>query len=163
MAMPSEVEGRQSRALRAIVLGTLAVGALDAIDAVVFFGLRGVKPARIFQGIASGLLGRASFSGGAATVVLGVALHFFIAFSIVSVYALASRRLPALTRRPVVFGILYGLAVYAVMNRIVIPLSALTPPAPSVPRLVNGLLIHAFGVGLPSALAARAGIQEKRS
>lgn len=155
--MPSEVESVKSRAWRGILLGTLAVGVLDALDAILFFGLRGVTPGRIFQGIASGLLGKASFSGGPATVTLGVAIHFFIAFSIASVYALASRRWPALTRRPVVFGIPYGLAVYAVMNLIVIPLSAINPPPPSVPRLVNGLLIHMFGVGIPSALAARWG------
>ena len=155
--MPSEVEAVKSRAWRGIAVGTLAVGVLDGLDAIVFFGLRGVSPGRIFQGIASGLLGRASFSGGAPTVALGVSIHFFIAFSIVSVYALASRRWPVLTRRPVVFGFLYGLGAYAVMNLIVIPLSAIHPPPFAVPRLVNGLLIHMFGVGLPSALAARWG------
>ena len=32
------------------------------------------------QGIASGLIGRSSFQGGAATWILGLALHFFIDF-----------------------------------------------------------------------------------
>lgn len=47
---------------RAIVYGGLVVGTLDILDAVIFFGLwRGVAPIRIFQSIASGLLGRAAF------------------------------------------------------------------------------------------------------
>ena len=57
-----------------------------------------------------------------------------------------------------VVGILYGLAVYAVMNYLVIPLSAIGPrtTATPLPVLANGLLIHMFGVGLPAALFARA-------
>jgi hypothetical protein len=43
------------------------------------------------------------------------------------------------------------------MNYVVIPLSAAASGgSPPVPVLLNGLLIHAFGVGLPAALFARA-------
>jgi hypothetical protein len=85
---------------QAVLCGTLAVGALDAIDAIVFFGLRGVTPIRIAHSIAAGVLGRAAFQGGLATALLGLCLHFFIAFIIVAVFYLASRRVPALTRHP---------------------------------------------------------------
>jgi hypothetical protein len=141
---------------RAILYGTLVVGALDAIDAVVFFGLRGVAPIRIFQSIAAGLLGRAAFQGGLAAAALGVCLHFFIAFAIVTTFVAASARMPLLTRQAVVSGVLYGVLVYAVMNLVVLPLSAAGRPSFVLPIVVNGLLIHAFGVGLPSALFARA-------
>jgi hypothetical protein len=41
------------------------------------------------------------------------------------------------------------------MNRIVIPLSAIgTASWPSLPVLANGLLIHIFGIGIPSAVFA---------
>jgi hypothetical protein len=143
---------------RAIVLGTLVVGVLDGLDAVLFFGLRSaVPPIRIFQSIAAGLLGRAAFQGGLGAAALGVCLHFFIAFVIVGTYYVVSRRARILTDRAVVFGLLYGVAVYFVMSRIVVPLSAAGGgSAPPLPVLVNGILIHAFGVGLPSALFARA-------
>lgn len=144
---------------RAILLGTVVVGTLDALDAIIFFGLRsGATPVRIFQSIASGWLGRSSYQGGAAAAALGVATHYFIAFGIVTTYHLASRKLDWLTRYAVPCGIVYGILVYLVMNRVVIPLSAITRgPAPvALPVLVNGLLIHMFGVGLPSALFARA-------
>jgi hypothetical protein len=158
--MPSYSQFRGRRRLsapRAIVLGGLVVGTLDALDAIVFFGLRGAKPIAIFQSIASGLLGRAAFQGGLGTALLGVCLHFLIATVIVLTYYIASTRLRILTRQAIVFGILYGVAVYFVMNRLVIPLSAFNRAGPvPVPVLVNGLLIHAFGVGLPSALFARA-------
>jgi hypothetical protein len=142
---------------QAVLFGTLTVGVLDILDALVFFGFRGVPPISILQSIASGLLGRAAYQGGAPTAALGLFLHFFIAFVVVLVYVLASRRLPVLTRHPVVCGLLYGLLVYAVMNLIVVPLSAaVTGGPPSGIVLVNGLLIHALGVGLPSALFAHA-------
>lgn len=141
---------------RAILYGTLTVGVLDLLDALVFFGLRGVAPILILQSIASGLLGRTAYEGGAGTAVLGIALHFFIAFAIVTTYVLASRRIHAIARRPFVYGPLYGLLVYAVMNLVVVPLSAAVVDSKTWPVIVNGLLIHMLGVGLPSALTARA-------
>jgi hypothetical protein len=146
------------RPLRAYILAGLTVGSLDILDAFTFFGLRsGVRPARILQSISAGLLGRASFDGGVATAALGLFLHFFIAFAIVGVYFLVARAIPGLTRRPFLTGPLYGLAAYGVMNYVVIPLSAAASRggAPPPPVLLNGLLIHAFGVGLPAALFAR--------
>ncbi|MGH7675957.1 MAG: hypothetical protein ACREMV_11865 [Gemmatimonadales bacterium] len=150
------------RQSRAIALGALAVAVLDGLDAVVFFGLRGVPPVRIFQAIASGLLGRAAFGGGLATAGLGVALQFTIALTIVTVCVLASRRFPALARRPFVWGPLYGVVAYLTMTFVVVPLSAAVTSPPSLPVVLNGLLIHIVGVGTPSALAARAAARGRR-
>ena len=151
--MPAGLSGRQ-----AVLYGTLVVGTLDALDAIVFFGLRsGARPIRIFQGIAYGLIGPAARQGGLTTAALGLFLHYFIAFGIVVTYFLVSRRVRLLTRHPVSCGLLYGVVVYAVMNLVVLPLSKVGGPSlPAAPVLANGLLIHMFGVGLPSALFARA-------
>ena len=145
-------------ATQAILYGTLVVGTLDALDAILFFGLRsGAQPIRIFQGIASGLLGPAARQGGLPAAAMGVALHYFIAFGIVATYVLVSRRVTLLTRHPVVCGMLYGLVVYGVMNLVVIPLSKIGGPTmPPAAVLANGVLIHLFGVGLPAAFFARA-------
>ena len=142
---------------KALLYGTLAVGILDILDAFIFFGLRGAQPIRILQSIAAGLLGRDAFNGGWGTAVLGLALHFFIAFTIVLVFLLASRRLPMLTRHPVIAGLLYGIAVYLVMTFVVVPASAAGARGlPAWPVAMNGVLIHMVGVGLPASLAARA-------
>jgi hypothetical protein len=146
----------------AILGGTLVVGILDLADAIVFFGLRAGIPfrtmtPRVLRSIASGWLGREAFQGGAWIPILGLASHFFIAFGIVTVFYVASRIFGALRARPFLIGPLYGILVYFIMNLVVVPLSAAGgrwPPAMAV--LVNGLLIHALGVGLPSALVARA-------
>jgi hypothetical protein len=134
------------------------VGVLDLADALIFFGARGVPPRAVLQSIASGLMGRAAYRGGAATAALGTLLHCGIALAVVVTYYVASRRLPELVRRPWLYGPLYGLVVYGVMNYVVLPVSAAVVGPPSLAVVINGLLIHLLGVGLPSALAARAAL-----
>jgi hypothetical protein len=75
-----------ARALLALAGGTLVVGTLDALDAIVFFGLRGATPRRIFQSIAAGVLGRSAFEGDRSAEWLGLALHYVIALLIVLVF-----------------------------------------------------------------------------
>ena len=141
---------------RAVLFGALVVAVLDILDAIAFWGLRGAAPIRVFQGIAAGLLGREAFGGGVATALLGASLHAFIAFSVVSVYYLASARLRFLALRPWVFGPLYGSLVYLFMYGVVLPLSAAPTPKYSFAHVANGLFAHLFLVGLPSALFVRA-------
>lgn len=141
---------------RALLYGTLVVGTIDILEVIVFVGMRGVPPVRVLQSVASGVLGRGAYQGGVPAALLGTLLHFAIAFMAVGVYLLASRRFPALARRPLVWGPLYGVGVWLVMNLIVVPLSAAAIGAPTPASVINGLLIHALGVGLPSALFARA-------
>jgi hypothetical protein len=142
--------------LAAVLAGGATVGVLDLLDGIIFFRLRGVAPIRIPHSIAAGILGRAAFQGGLQTAAIGVLLHFMIATTIVLTFYVVSRRLTILLRHPIAAGILYGLVVYTVMNYVVIPLSHAGRGAFSWPVLLNGLFIHAFGVGLPSALFARA-------
>src|SRR5437868_4451881 len=69
--------------LRPILIGTAVAGTLDMIPAFISFGM--TAP----QGVAAGLLGRsAAFQGGAATWILGMLLHFFIAFTAATIYCL---------------------------------------------------------------------------
>jgi uncharacterized membrane protein YagU involved in acid resistance len=145
------------RTATSFLLGGGVAGALDITYAFVFYGFRnGVPPTRILQSVASGLLGRAAFSGGIPAAVLGLFLHFLIAFSAAGVYFVASRYVRVLAESPVVCGALYGICIYGFMNLVVLPLSRF-PQKPSFPPdvLVTGLLVHMFFIGTPIALAAR--------
>lgn len=152
---PSRAEPRLTPK-QALLYGGLFVGFVDIVEIMVFVGLKGISPTRVLQHIASGLLGRSSYGGGLPTAALGLALHFLIAFAVVAVYLAASRRLPRLVEAPIVWGLVYGLAVYLVMNRVVVPASATAPGARTLPAVLNGLTVHVLGVGLPAALFARA-------
>jgi hypothetical protein len=137
-------------ALPAIAAGGLIAGVLDLTQACILFG------ARVPLSIAAGLLGRQAFQGGIATYILGVLLHFFIAFSAAAVYYAASRRLRFLTEHPLVCGLFYGAAVEDVMNLIVLPLSALHAKGPyTLYDLILGLVVHMVVIGLPISFSVR--------
>jgi hypothetical protein len=141
----------------AVLAGGLTAATLDILYAFIFFSFRGASPVRILQSVASGLLGKASYQGGASSAALGGVLHYTIALVMAAVYVAASRVLPALNRRPWLWGPLYGIGCYLVMNYVVLLLRFGPRPTPPLEVLVGGLAIHMFGVGLPIALfAARA-------
>ncbi len=140
--------------LAPILWGGLIAGVLDITDAFVFFGLRGAKPVRILQTIASGLLGSPAYKGGWRTAALGLALHFFIASSAATVYYLASRKFSLLTEHFVICGLVYGLGVYLFMNLVVLPLSAVSRGPMDTLGLINGVLAIMLLVGLPIAFIA---------
>lgn len=142
---------KNSGAFRAILITGLVVGAMDITSAVVITLLHGGTITRLMQFIASGLLGKPAFQGGLTTAALGLALHFVIAFGLVTVFYFASRKLAFLRQRPVLSGIAYGLIVFAVMNLIVLPLSAATPRHSLSGDLIQ-IAIHMFIIGLPTSL-----------
>jgi hypothetical protein len=157
VALPSDKphSPQHPRAFNAILYGGLAVGVLDGLAAVIITILRGGSPARMFQAIASGLIGRASFEGEWTTVLLGVSLHFLIAFIWAAIYYGASLKLPALIRRALICGPIYGVVVYFAMQIIVLPLSAIRKPPFSFAAPLQGIIVHILCVGLPIALLAR--------
>jgi uncharacterized membrane protein YagU involved in acid resistance len=145
--------------------GGLTAGALDFTYANIFYYLwKQIPPIKIWQSVASGLIGKAAYDGGLATAALGTALHFSITIVMAAAFVLVNQRLTFLARQPLVFGVLYGVFLYYFMNGVVLPLSSFpTPPdmshfpmvGKSIEPFIGGLLIHAFGVGLPIALFAR--------
>jgi hypothetical protein len=154
---------QRPRAFNAILYGGLAVGVLDGLAAVILTNLRGGSPTRMFQTIASGLIGRASLEGGWATILLGVSLHFLIAFIWATIYYGASLKLPALIRRTLICGPIYGVVVYFAMQIIVLPLSAIRKPPFLFAAPLQGIIVHILCVGLPIALAARMAAKSEES
>ena len=140
----------------AVIAGGLLVGALDGLYAVIASLIRGTDPSRVFMGVASGLLGReAAFGGGATTVALGVLLHFTVATLIVLTYYLLSRPILVLRQHPIPSGALFGLVAYAVMNMVVIPLSAIDRSPLAFRPALAGAIVHVLLVGIPAALVVR--------
>ncbi len=146
---------RDINAYLAIFFAGLVCGTLDAISAIVVSGLFGAKPLRVFQGIASGLLGRSAFQQGNSSALLGLALHFVVAFGAAAVYFVASRYLPILIERALVCGIAYGVAVHLFMTYVVIPLSAIGRRPFLLRSFAAFLLVSIIVVGPSIALTIR--------
>lgn len=147
------------KVLSAILLGGIVAGALDITYACVHWHLtHGVAPTRIFQSVAAGLIGReAAVAGGWPTAMLGLGAHFALTIVMAAFFVAWTTMVPALNRWPLLAGVTYGLGLFVVMQLVVLPMSA-TGAAGEFPKgqfLLGGLLIHAFGVGLPIALIAK--------
>lgn len=143
-----------ANATLAILLGGVAVAILDGLAATIDFRMRGISFARLWQGVASGALGPSSFQRGNVSVFLGLAFHILIAMTAALAFNIAAMYMPMLLMHYVLFGGLYGIIVFAFMNFVVIPRSAMPPRPFSLAITIRQLLIHIFFVGLPISIVA---------
>jgi len=120
-----------------IVTAGLAGGAVDLVYASVMGVMGGRGVLKVWQGVASGWIGKAAGDGGIATCMAAA-------------YALAATRLPILYRRWLLFAPLYGVILYGVMYRIVLPLRW---PGAGAWHGVESVLDIASHVGLALAAA----------
>ena len=144
------------RPLQTIVVGGFAVGVLDAIAAMANAWFRGgVGPDRVWQYVASSVVGSDAFGGGIAMAALGLFFHFCVAFGVATVFYMLARLMPVLIRYAVVAGIIYGVVVYFAMSYLIVPMTLVRQGAFNWYGLISGLVIHILFVGLPVALIAR--------
>lgn len=140
-----------SRLLRAGVTTAISDGLFASVLSVFFFGS---TISRLWQGVASVLIGPPAFTGGARTTALGMAMHVGVAFGWSAVFifgVMRSARVQAILASPYgVFKVaaVYGPAIWLVMSLAVIPLLLHRPPAFTIRWLVQ-LLGHFPFVGLP--------------
>lgn len=132
-------------ALPAILTGGLIAGTLDVFAAAL---INRIDPRIILRFIAGGVQGKAALQGGAASAWLGLLLQWGMSILIAAIFVFAALRLRWMTARWIVAGLAYGVVVFAVMNYVVMPLSAwhrinhFTPAA----FALNLLAMLVFGV-----------------
>ncbi|RBQ05283.1 DUF1440 domain-containing protein [Pedobacter miscanthi] len=149
-----ENSNQTSFSIKKVLLIALIASTLDGLAAVIF--LAKMNFTGVFQYIASAILGKDAFSGGIKTALIGLALHYFIAFSFTLFYTFAATKITLLKRHFILPGIIYGLLVWAVMNLIIVPLTKI-PHAPfHAEKAILNAVILIFCIGLPiSYLTAR--------
>jgi hypothetical protein len=141
---------------RAVLFAGLALGVLDALDGVAFFGLTaGLNPIQVLQYIASGALGASAYAGGLGTAAVGALLHFAISFVVAGVFVAAYSQLSFVRSNLVPVGLLFGAAVWVVMNVGVLPLSAIGAAPFTALGVLHGVIGHSLAVGLTGALVTR--------
>jgi hypothetical protein len=138
---------------------TLAVvdGLFSSVLVVVFYGS---TFARLWQGVASTLLGPSAFSGGARTTAIGLLMHCGVAFGWSAVFifgVMRSARVQRVLAAPfgtVKVASVYGPSIWLVMSLAVIPILLHRPPNFSIRWWVQ-LLGHVPFVGVPIVASAR--------
>jgi hypothetical protein len=148
--------------MRAGLLTGVIDGLFSSVLSVAFYDS---TVTRLFQGVAATLLGQEAFEGGARTALLGVLMHFGVAFGGSAVFLLLVLRSSwirrVLTSR---FGVakvasVYGPFIWLVMSLAVIPLLLHRPPAINVRWWVQ-LLGHFPFVGIPIVASIGSGIHK---
>src|SRR5262245_4136506 len=140
-----------SRMARAGVLTGITDGLFSSVLSVAFYHS---TVQRLFQGVASTLLGAEAFNGGSLTFAIGVLMHFGVAFGWSVVFLLIVKRAPriySLLKSP--YGVvkvasLYGPFIWMVMSLAVIPILLHRAPAINIRWLVQ-LIGHIPFVGMP--------------
>jgi len=151
-----------SRLVRAGLLTGVIDGLFSSVLSVAFYGS---TVTRLFQGVASTLLGKAAFDGGTPTALLGVLMHFGVAFGWSAVFLLLVtrssriRRVLASPNGVAKIASLYGPFIWLVMSLAVIPLLLHRPPAINIRWWVQ-LIGHIPFVGAPIVASIGSGRQE---
>jgi hypothetical protein len=140
-----------ARLLRAGVLTAVTDGLFSSVLAAFVYGS---TVTRLWQGVASVLLGAAAFEGGSRTNAIGVLMHVGVAFGWSAVFlllVLSSSWLRGVLAEPygvIAVAAVYGPVIWLVMSLAVIPMLTHRPPAINIRWWVQ-LVGHVPFVALP--------------
>jgi uncharacterized membrane protein YagU involved in acid resistance len=139
---------------RRLLLAGLATGIVDGLFASVQTFFYNSTVIRLWQGVASTLLGKSAYEGGTRTALIGLLMHFGVAFGWSAVFLLLYTRLTGIRRVTdspggvLKVAAVYGPLIWMVMSLVVIPLLVSRPPNVTVRWWIQ-LAGHIFFVGLP--------------
>ena len=141
---------------RAVLTTGLIAGTLDILAACLSAYIqRGMTPEKLLQFVASGLFGADAFTGGAKMAVAGLIMHFMIATSWTLLYYLLYPRLNILQKNKFVSGIIYGAFVWVMMNRLILPFTAIPKSPFNLTSAFIGMVILMLMIGMPNAFRAQ--------
>ncbi|WP_448702841.1 hypothetical protein ACFGVR_10845 [Mucilaginibacter sp. AW1-3] len=131
----------------------LLVGTLDILaafaNAYVSFD---VGPTRVLKYIASALFGAAAITGGTDMVIIGLLMHYCIAYFFTALYFFLYPRLGGITQNNILLGVMYGLFIWLLMNLIVVPFTKIPHSHMHIPQTVINILILIVMIGVPLSI-----------
>ena len=159
----TRIDAQRHIAWPQVLLGGFIVALGDfAFASTLWFGWTVPGFIKLFQTIAVGVLGQASYEGGMTAAWLGAGLHLFMATMFVVVYVLAGRRVPSLLEKPFAYGAAYGVVLYVVMNFVVMPLSRVdASPSFEHPDWIFYSVIAHMAFGVICVLFARRALRSR--
>ena len=151
--------GNLSRLVRAGLITAIVDGLFSSVLSAFFYGS---TVARLWQGVASVLIGPQALNGGVRTALIGVLMHIGVAFGWSAVFQFVVMPLPWIRRVLASrFGVIkvaavYGPFIWLVMSLAVIPLLTARPPTIGFRWWVQ-LIGHFPFVGIPIVASSVAG------
>jgi uncharacterized membrane protein YagU involved in acid resistance len=103
------------------------------------------------------LLGKAALEGGWPMAVVGLVVHLGLTTIMAALFVLAARRRPELLWSPWLSGLVYGALLFAAMNYVIVPHSAVAiwKHPNGFWGNINGAMGHGFFVAVPITCIAR--------
>ena len=144
----------QRSIIQPIILATLVCGTLDILLAMLLTLWRGKEVGGMLRFVASGPFPNATDMGTAGSA-LGLMVHYGLMAIMVAVFVAAARLRPSLLDSPLLWGFIYGLVTYVVMNLIVVPLRFPAAWPPKALSIATQLFAHIVIVGWPTAFITR--------
>ena len=144
--------------MKLVLLSSLLVGTLDILSAFVdVYVSTGRNPLIVLNYIASAVYGPAARSGGVGMQLLGLLFHFIIAYTFTLNFFLVYKPLKLDRFSPLIVAVLYGIFIWVVMNRLVVPNTLIGKPAVPPPawKMAKAAIILIVMIGLPLALIGK--------
>ena len=149
--------------IRNILAGGLFAGLADFLYPSITTMVAGRSWTQPWLGVASGVIGKAAKQGGMEIVAMGVTLHFFICLAAAALLYFIASHVKWLPRQWIVLGILYGIAFLAVMNYVILPLSAIGRGIYPLERIHVAAFFHILLVGWPTTFFVSRALKRRTS
>lgn len=128
-------------------------GTLDIILSIVVFA--NGDATGVLKFIASSAIGEAALQGGFEMVILGLVIHYTIAYCFVTGYFIVYPKVSLLHKSTIINAIFYGCFIWSFMHFLVLPLTH-NPPAPiAFAHVSKNIAILILAIGLPTAAMAK--------
>ncbi|MEO6404634.1 MAG: DUF1440 domain-containing protein [Ferruginibacter sp.] len=139
--------------LKTILTAGLIAGLMDISAAIIVYAfiLDLTTTQRVLQSVAAGIYGKESYKGGWQTAIIGLLLHFLIAMIFAVIFYFIYPLFKKISRNKIIQGIIYGIIVWTIMNKLVLPLSATKAPPFKWNYSLLSISIIICCVGIPIA------------
>jgi uncharacterized membrane protein YagU involved in acid resistance len=154
---------RTGNPLKVVLIAGLVAGTLDIIAACLLFYIdTGKNPEIVLKYIASGVFGRQkAYNSGDIMNLWGLLFHYIIATGFAAVFVWLYLKVNFISKNVIISGLIYGLIVWLIMNRVVVPLSHVAQQPFKWSGALKSMLVLMLMVGLPIALVTKKLIKVK--
>lgn len=158
------VRRTHSSSLLFIVSAGLLVGSLDITAAFLdYYIATGKGPEGVLRFVASGVFGKEAFTSNKVMIFWGLIFHFIIAFGFTILFYWLYPRFRFMSKNHVLTAIGYGVFMWIITTRIVMPLSN-TPSLPfSFIKSLKAISILVLMIGLPLSFLGKYHFRPRRS
>lgn len=130
----------------------LLVGLLDILAAFgSFYFSTGKSPLIVLKFISSAVMGASAYKEGLVSVLLGLVLHFVVAFLFTLFFFLLYKPLRLYRYPTYLVAIVYGSFIWLVMNKLVLPMSSVKQQPFQLWEAAKAAMILILMIGLPLA------------